>query len=498
LRSLAFTVYKNVDEMNNQLLVKHLPAAAIVMSLAACNSSSDSASPLMSQAVDGYIVAADVSCDEVSSGKTGAAGMFSCSAGTNLSRVSGGFDVGLDEVATTGTVPFTGVMRAPAGEPYVTPMTTLSVALAFDGQPEDAAFSLDNYQAAKTTLADTLGISLSAISENPVESLEAARGSAKIHHVLAAFAPNVDSYEEATAAFATVIIEEAARGGVLGLTANVASTMAAINTKLNESKSTLAMATADLNQASANVAIANQAVQEATSPAKVGEESQKALIDQAPVTIDRNDAIVTLSSRGQNAVELDIAGFESTSLNNGQYTAQLFSGLTSVAYENSVFQFNQNIIDAKVTVAFEVRSVNANDPRALSFYSDDIMVTANKGRSASLVVAMASENSTFKLRSTDSAGVLTEVVVATDGETFRSDGSELTIDLDRINKQLSSMEIEDILSESGDFSVTLVIQGLRVNERTNNATTEAKQFTINTGAGAIKGNGFRGYVSFIR
>ncbi|MFK8083052.1 MAG: hypothetical protein AB8B97_22455 [Granulosicoccus sp.] len=482
--------------------LKYLPAAAVVISLAACSSSSDPApdpEPLASQAVDGYIVEADVSCDDVARGKTRAAGFFTCPAGTMLSRVSGGYDVGIDTVATTGTVPFTGVLTAPATAEFVTPLTTLAVALALDGQSTDGEVDLSGYNAAKSTLARALGIQVATLSQNPVATLGAAQANAKVHQVLAAFAPNKDVYEEATSAFAAVIARAASGGDTLDLTSNVSVTMTAINGELIQSSSTLRKSTVDLDQAAANVATANITIDAAESPAKVAAESQKALIDQAPVTIDRVDATVTLSNANQTANEqLSIAEFESPIQTGGMYNARLFSGMTYVSYDKNVFQFNQNINDTQVTIGFEIKSVNAGDQRSLSVSSNAVKVSAIKGDPASLEITTVSPDSRFTIHGTDAAGVVTKAVFQNNGQTFRTEGDKLTINLEKINQQLSDLKFEDILATDGDYSVTLVIKGLRINEQDGNVTKESKEFTVKDGDQMLTGNGFRGYVSVIR
>lgn len=490
-------MHKYVNNMTYQTPFKLSLVAAAVVALAACSSSSKTVAPLASQAVDGYIVGASVSCDDTPNGFTQLAGKFTCPGGSILSQISGGDDVGFDDQATTG-VAFTGVLKAPASAPFVTPMTTVTVAIAQSSQEDGTPLDLGNYEAAQASLAQTLGIDIETFSLNPADNIDAAKSNAKIHQVLAAFAPNVGAYEQATSAFAQVITENAETGGRISLTQDVSSTMMAINGKLAQSNSGLALATADLNQVTSNVVAANTSIENAESPSRVANESQKALIDQAPVTIDRNDAMVTIYNDAlKTAEQLSIEGFESALKTDGQYTARLYSGMTSIEYDNNLFQFNQNINNTRVSVAFEIKSDNAGDNRSLIFSSDDIVVSANKGRSESLIVSMLSEQSTFQAVGVD-AGTKTEAIVQTNGETFSSDGDTLTINMERINTQLSDLGFEDILKTSGDYSVTLVIKGLRINEQAGNTTSEAREFTVGSGADALTGNGFRGYVSVIR
>lgn len=438
-------------------------------------------------------------CDDIESGTTQSAGAFTCPAGTQLSRISGGYDVGTDEVATTGTVAFTGVLTAPASEPYVTPMTTLVVALVQNGQSDEFVLTDADYAAAQASLAQTLGVSVESLNANPVVDTEAAKSNAQVHQVLAAFSPNVEGYEEATAAFAQVIADSATTGGRINLSQDTSVTLAAVNSKLSESGSDLEMATVDLDQAILNVVAAVTAIESAESPARVNSESQKALIDQAPVTIVRRDAEVMLSTEDlklSQTVTMD--SFENPVRTDGRYTARLYSGMTRVDYDNDVFQFNQSINNARVTVAFELTAVEAGDDRSISFVSDDVVVSAIRDRSESLVVSMLSGDSTFQVLGTDSEGVTTDAVIETDGETISSDGDTFSIDLERINGQLADLGFEDILATSGDYVVTLVISGLRINEQDGNETSEASVYTVNTGAGEVTGNGFRGYVSIVR
>ena len=486
--------------MISPVTLKTLTAAAVLLAVSACDSSSSGSSDsFTSQAVDGYIVGADVFCDDTANGLTQAAGRFDCPADTGLSTVSGGFDVGTDSEATSGTTAFIGVLRAPARELYVTPITTLSLALAQIGQTADFVPDVDGFRAAKITLAETLGVSLTSMGENPALDLDAAKSNAQVHQILAAFAPNVESYEEATVAFAAVLSESANGEGRVGLTEDIAETLVAINTKLSESESSLELATVDLDQATANVIAANTTIQRVDSPARVSTEAKQALIEQAPVTIDREEAVIALTSGDQNVAQpLSIESFEDPLQTDGLYAARLFSGLARVGYDNSVFKFNQSISDAQITVAFELKAVGAGDERSISFVSDDIVVSALKDRPESLVISVLPGNSTFQVLGMDSEGVTTNAVISTDGETISSDGDSFTVDLERINRQLTDLGFEDILATSGGYTVTLVISGLRVSELEGNTTTEAEVFTVNTGAGDITGNGFRGYVSIIR
>lgn len=482
--------------------LKFLPVAAAALAITACNGSSSPTEASPSFAIDGYIVGADVFCDDSANGITAAAGEFSCDAGTQISKISSGYDVGFDDTATTGTTPFTGVLSAPASATYVTPMSTLSLEIALaDTSLED--FTLENYEAAQTTLADTLGIEVESLSANPADDLVVAQTNSMIHQILIAFAPSVSAYEEAVAAFATVISEAGASSNVISLTTSVDETVAAINSNLELSQSNLAKSVTELSQAQANVSSANEAISEAVSHTAVAEKAQEAVLASAPVTVNRADATVSLYSNSSCTVEgsgdsmttLDIVDFENPLQANGRYDAQLTSSMKCVSYDTDVFEFNQSINDAQVTVAFEVKSVNTNDDWSVSIFSDDVIVTATRGDSDSLAVSFLSNNASFDISATDTDGVVTRAAIETDGETFRSDRDALYLDLDRVNQKLSDVGFADVLSRDGDYIVTLVIEGPLVNEQDGTTITSAQEYTVTVDNETVTGSGFQGYVS---
>jgi len=127
--------------------------------------------------------------------------------------------------------------------------------------------------------------------------------------------------------------------------------------------------------------------------------------------------------------------------------------------------------------------------------SDDIIITANKDNSASLVIGTTAANATYEIMGTDQAGIVTEAVVEANGETLHSSGDSITIDLDKINSELVKLDVDPILSSSGDFLVTLVVSGLRINERDGSVTTVSNEYTVEHGADSVTGNGIRGYIS---
>lgn len=480
--------------------LKLFPLAVLAASIAACSSSSTpDPQPLASQAVDGYIVGADVECDGETGNVTAAAGRFTCPAGTVLSEISGGSDVGTDPEAVSGGTPFTGVLKAPATSPYVTPLSTLAVGMALAAQASGEPLDLTNFENAQADLAQTLGINPELLNVNPAENTAAAKTNAQVHQVLAAFAPTEDGYEQAVAAFAEVVAESAKTGQTFNLTTDAGTTMQEINNALAAAGSSLEKSQIDLDEITASVAEANNAIENSETPDQVTDVSNKGIVNQAPVTIDRADASVTLTNATSGvATEIGIADFENPQQSGGTYLTTLSPGITNIEYDSSVFQFNQNIKNAKVTVAFSITSVVANDDRSLSFVSDDVMVSAIKGDSDSLMISMLSDKSEFSVIGTDKDGVETSTTVTTNGETLKSSINSFSVNLERINEQLSDLGFEDILKTSGDYKVTLVISGMSINEKTATDVAAVPQITVETADGDVTGAGFAGYVSVIR
>jgi len=100
-------------------------------------SSSDRSVDQQAQAIDGYVVNAEVSCDDVvQTETTGLGGSFSCPAGTELYTIRGGIDVGFDELEDQDGEVFLGEMKGTSELDYVTPMTTVLVSLATDSSGE--------------------------------------------------------------------------------------------------------------------------------------------------------------------------------------------------------------------------------------------------------------------------------------------------------------------------------------------------------------------------
>lgn len=494
--------------MSHPAYFKFITATAVVISISACDSSSKppasspdfaAANPdirLSSQAIDGYIVGAEVSCDDtVMVIPTQAAGRFTCPDGTVLSKVSGGFDVGDNETAISGTSPFMGVLTAPATEPFVTPMTTLSVAIA---KNSEGGFDGSQYATAQTSLANKLGISTEALAGNPIENLEAAKSNAMIHQVLTAFSPGVDGYEDATSAFAQVI-SDFEEGGTIDLTTDVAETMSQINNKMVNIDAQRVLSFSEISTKSAEIETANTSIQSATDTNSVDEVAQEALLSQASLTIDRTSAIVTLSNaETESIVTFSLGEFESQTKINDLFNARFYSGLTTIAYSKDVFQFNEDITDSQITVAFEVKAIDDDDSRSLSFSTNDAVISASKDDSASLRLFMLSDSAVIAASGTSSTGVTTDATISTDNQAFITNDETFSIDLQKISDGLVKLGFEDIFGTSGNFSVTLAVGGLLINEKEGSVAVDTEFFTIETGSSSVTGNGFKGYVSVVR
>jgi len=249
---------------------KLLPLAASLLVLYGCGSSTIE-EPLRSQAVDGFLVQSDVDCDGVASQRTGAAGRLSCPAGTKVVDVTGGYDVGSDEEATTGDIPFNGTLSALADSPVVTPLTSMLIESARATLGDDLSeVNIESIQTevnlATAVIADAFDIPASLFSTNPVENLRAAKVNSSIVQLTNAFASTEGDYRSVKSALTAYVLEAGNTGGGVNLETDVAGIMTAMNNRLRESDSALALATADLDARVGFVSLANQRIANASSP----------------------------------------------------------------------------------------------------------------------------------------------------------------------------------------------------------------------------------------
>jgi|GEM_PF-1111039 len=476
-------------------------AAAILLSACGGSSSSDSSPALEAQAIDGYLVGSSVFCDVVENGGTAAAGRFSCPAGTKLFRIVGGADVGLDETATSGGIPFIGELKAPSNLAWVTPLSTIAVELS---SSEDGTYDPARFDAAVDSLAAALGQSGIDLSADASETTQLLQLNGQISQMLSAFVDTDADYAETGRIFASLVADSTADGTVFSLTDGVGELVTRLNTRLADNGSNLAKNNAELGAVidrvqSANIAIASAA---RPDPVTVGGATTPPLVPV--VTIDREESFVTISSGDDNASEqVTLEDFEddqrsaATGGQGARYTTVLTDGIDYLSIGRSAFDVERALTRETVSLGFELVATDDNDPRSIAVTTSEARLTTTP-RTDDMTMTLP-EGSDLNVRSVDMAGTMTETTIrlATDHE-FSSANEGIEISFWRIDERLEDEGFGDIVARDGNYRMTAVIGGVRIGESDNDVVTAATQRTVSTGDQVVTGSGFAGYVTFLQ
>lgn len=462
--------------------------------LSACNSNNVEEA-LNSQAIDGYIVGGSVFCDGAAFGATLAAGRLTCPADTDVVGVRGGMDVGFDPEATSSDLPFIGELLAPADLGYVTPLSTIAVHMSSPGgsfNPELSIFDPDEFEESVGELALVLNEPSLDLTEDAAQDMTQIRLNAQIHQVLSSFTTSESEYLTASSAFARVVAGRSALGAVVSLDSDVSGTLEAINQSLLDNFSPLALSAAEIEEITPGLLVANQAIAEATTPSLVAATAGSDIVNNPVATINRSNNAVTLDGNSQ----ISINDFEDNSLLDGLYRTQVSSSLSRVGYDVEALEFDRDLEDVQVTMAFELRSTQANDSRSLTFVSDEIYLSVMADSPDSFTISLP-EGASFEAEGINRQGTVTFAeILVDDDDTLSSEGGYFNVDFEYINSELESLGFDDILEQGSNYSLTLIISGIQLDESVGGETGAATRHTVNVGRRVVSGAGFKGYVSY--
>jgi len=467
-----------------------------IVALQACNSSSDSDPAISAQAIDGYIVAADVACDDVDTGNaTGAAGRFTCPAGTDLMVITGGQDVGFDETAVTGGTPFTGTLMAPGSLAYATPLSTLAVATSLD---DDGNFDRTAFRAAVETIAAAFGRSALDLSKNPADetNMDLVRLNAQVHQVITAFASSPDGYGEAMTAFGKVLRGNSS-GKTFSLTTGVVAILTEINAQLTTAGSALTLTATDVDARATQVQASNAKIEALVEPGEVDRESKEQAEDNAVLTLVRDRATINLATEGASATTATLAGFENASRTGGSYATVLSTALTGLSYDQRIIKVNSSLTNQKASIGFRMKSTASGDARSLTYLTKDARFTATRGSSGSLQVSIP-EDAVLHVSSVSKSGRTTNTTIKLDNDhAFSNDDGRINVDNARVRAELAERGIDDVLNGNGDYEVTFVIGGVLVSTETGGVAKANGAHSLSAGNTSMAGNGIKGYVTVV-
>ena len=313
-----------------------------------------------SQAIDGYIVNGAVYCDGERNGRTQAAGRFECPVSTNVAQIRGGADVGFDETATSGGIPFAGELKGPVGTPYVTPLSTLATNIA----STNGVFDSSLYEGAVDTLAQSLDLANLDLSVSPVDDVRIAKASAKINQLIASFSDSTDEYSAVAQQLSNAINAAVP----LSLTADTSTIVSALNERLVVAAPELSVSASRQATIAQALEETNAAIDQSVSAGQIGE-----IIEQenggAPFvfTIDRSAPLVRFGDPADQSIPFfSLAEFENSSLGPVGYTVVNRADSKIVEFATSAFVVSQSVTNAEVDLAIEFTSADVNDERHIS------------------------------------------------------------------------------------------------------------------------------------
>ena len=456
----------------------------------------DSQSFLRSQAIDGYIVGADVYCDEQRNGLTEVAGWLACGAGTDLISVEGGRDVGFDETAATGGIVFNGKLQAPGGAPYITPLTTIATLMSVS----DGVFDRSNYDASVERLGERLGLANLDLTRNPVTTVELARANAQINALAVQFATTASDYELAISALAHTININ----GSLDLTDSVAN-VSAINEVLRFTAPHLVLS--PVTQAAITEDV--DAIITAIEQAELIEQIDAVVANRnLPVafSIDRTAQFIEYSNFSyydhQSFGTYSLFEFEQDTVADGNYLTKfdVTGGSRNLGFYSDAFIINRSLQDANVNVAIDVQSVL--DSRRLSVTIRGVQLSMLQNNSRSIRIQVP-EGTVMHATYIEENGVVTNVSnTAAENLIASSSDGNFSVNLSAVEDALRDNGYANFFRQFGDYRMTLVLDGINFNlvdfDLAGNAVnTVPSTFTVDTSADSISGLGLQGFLSLV-
>ena len=451
-----------------------------------------------SQAIDGYIVGADVYCDEQRNGQTLAAGWLTCASDTDLITVEGGRDVGFNAAATTGGAAFYGQLQGPGGAPYITPLTTIATLMSYS----NGAFDRSLYDGSVTTLGARLGMTNFDLTGNPATNVELAKANAQLNALATQYAATVSDYEVTMAAIAEIISQNPS----VDLTDSVAN-ISAINEELRITAPHLVLSPELQASITENVDVIINGIANAESVEQIDAAIDA---DDLPVafSIDRTAQLIGYESytRFSDPYYLDktysLHDFEQDTANDGTYLTRF--GVTGwnrqLTFLSDAFVINKSVQNANIDVAVDVQSME--DDRRLSVTIRGVQLSMINNDSRSIEIQVPA-GTVMHATYVEESGIVTNVSnTAVDNLLASSADGDFSVNLSSVEDALEDHGYANFLREFGNYRMTLVLDGINFdlveyNLSGSETNTTPSVFTVATSADSITGLGLQGYLSLI-
>ncbi|OED42764.1 hypothetical protein AB833_05365 [Chromatiales bacterium (ex Bugula neritina AB1)] len=478
-----------------------------IASLIGCGNSSTAIDNLTAntqsgQAIDGYLVGADVFCDGTLNGRTGAAGRFECPAGTTIVRIRGGSDVGFDESATSGGIPFSGELTAPGGSPFVTPLSTLATSMA----STTGRFEASNYQTAIANLAVSLDVPGLDLNKNPANNLNIAKVNAQINQLINNFAANAEDYTSVSDQLSRVL----ATRTPFDLTSDTATIVSALNERLIVASPGLALTVQRQVDVASELQRVNSEIKRSTDTSQIDVAVEVGSANSAQAfTIDQTAPLVrfkSASSLRQEAFDSQFSNFNQFenhfTLNDFQNDTLFETGYTvdsgfdarRVEFATTGFDIKKTLENQIINVALEFRSTLPLDNRRMSVTVSGATLSMTAGDNNSVQVTIPT-GTVVNARAIDRFGVITNVTTdaAEDYFATNEDGN-FEFSITSLENDLTLRGYHNFTREAGNYSLTLIISGVGFGiDSGTGFANRAAQYTIRTANESITGTGLQGY-----
>jgi len=467
----------------------------IALSALAASGCGNSSSPIdnrkqtlgASQAIDGFIVNGAVYCDGERNGRTQAAGRFDCPASTQVAQIRGGMDVGFDEAATSGGIPFAGELKAPGGAPYVTPLSTIATNIA----TTQGTFDSSRYEGAVETLAESLDIAGLDLSVSPVVDVSMAKANAKINQLIVNFADSADEYSVVTEQLSNAL----SAAVPLSLTADASTIVSVLNERLVFAAPELSVTTAEQSTIAEAFEEIVAAIDQSVNSKEVGEVIEEENGGAPYVfTIDKSAPLVRFGDPADQSIKFfSLAEFENSSL--GLFGYKVVNGPESkvVEFATSAFDVSRSVTNADVDLAIEFTSTDANDERHISIIMYGASLSMTEGASDSVQISVPA-NSLLFAQAMDEFGVVTNITTLAGEDYFSTNANgNFTFAFSTLNNELNDRGYYNFTKESGNYEVTMVISGLGFGIKSATNVTIPTDYTISTATRTVSGNGLNGY-----
>ena len=441
-----------------------------------------------SQAIDGFIVNGAVYCDGERNGRTEAAGRFECPASTNVLQIRGGSDVGFDETATSGGIPFAGELKGPGGTPFVTPLSTLATNIA----TTNGVFDSSLYEGAVDTLAESLDLADLDLTVSPVDDVRIAKAGAKINQLIVNFSESTDEYSVVAQQLSNAINAAVP----LSLAADTSTIVSALNERLVFAAPQLSVSAS--RQAAITQALeeTNAAIDQTVSARQIGDIIEKESGGSPFVfAIDRSAPLVRFGDPADQSIPFfSLAEFENSSLGPFGYTVVNRADSKIVEFATSAFDVSRSVTNAEVDLAIEFTSTDLNDDRHLSIIMYGASLSMTEGFSDSVQISVPDDAMLFA-QANDEAGVVTNITTSAGEDYFATNANgNFTFSFSALNDELADRGYHNFTQESGNYEVTMVISGLDfgVMESAANVTNPSV-YSISTATETVSGNGLNGF-----